>query len=227
MAVLPIFLALAGAPLTAVLTEAREVVIAQADLRVSDVAQLSGGAAAERARLGAVTVARLPAGRRIVALSRAGLADLVRRSTGLLVNAGAEGSLTIRLENTGTTLGASGCWAAAVDIAVGTAMTSEKLTEIPCAVHAPVGLVRLDRGSGLLRAEAPVAAGTALGRMAASSGGIQSGTSMTLTSRSGPVAVSRPVTTLQRGREGRRIFVRDQDGSVMTVRVQPSERSRP
>ena len=54
---------------------------------------------------------------------------------------------------------------------------------------------------------------------------IKRGAALHLISRAGPVRIERSVTALQTSR-GKRVFVRDADGTVFAVRVTPSEGTR-
>jgi hypothetical protein len=49
--------------------------------------------------------------------------------------------------------------------------------------------------------------------------GIARGSSLTLVSRVGPVTITREVTAMQPGRPGGRMFVRDPEGAVFSVRI--------
>lgn len=212
-------LALAGAPLEARLTGAAEVKLGARQVRVADVAMLSGGSDAERARAGRAVIALLPPGGRSAALPRRALADLVRRLTGASVAAPGEGMVTLRLEAP-VPVQAAGCWEAAEPIAAGARVTRPALQAAQCSSSDEAGALHFDRGTGVVRAAADIPASTPLGRfLPADADPIPAGAIVTLTSGAGPVRISRPVTALQSGREGRRMFVRDSDGAVLAIPV--------
>ena len=223
---LPLLVALSVGPVAGVLTDAPEVRIARSDVHIGDVARLFGGTARERADLSGLTIARLPSGHRSVSLSRTALADLIRRSSDLHVAEQPGAPLVIRSAGAIAPTGDSGCWAAGVDIAAGAPIGGIDLVEAPCTAVPATASLRFDRASGQMRAGAPIDAGTPLGRLALTPAAAEAGATMTLISRAGPVSVSRTVVALQAGREGRRLFVRDEDGAVMAIRVQPSREAR-
>ena len=152
----------AGLP-GAAIKDAAEIRVAGRDIRLGEVATLMGGSPAERDRLAARTVARLPEGRRAMTLDRAALAGLVRRAVpGLHVTAGS-GSVLVKSD-----------------------------------APKPVPAMRIQPPE-------PVAPD------------IDPGEALTLVSSVGPVRIQRKVIALQPGRDGRRVFVRDEDGQVLSV----------
>jgi hypothetical protein len=71
----------------------------------------------------------------------------------------------------------------------------------------------------------PVAAKVSHARAAAPEPAIRRGAALHLVSRAGPVRIERSVTALQASR-GKRVFVRDADGTVFAVRVAAPEGGR-
>lgn len=214
-----ILVALASAPLEARLVDVADVPLAGRQVRVTDVAILSGGSDAERARASRALVALLPPGGRTSSVPRRALADLVRRATGARVPEPGEGMLTLRLALAAASQ-AFDCWEAAEPIAAGALVKRSALQAVQCSHAAEAGAVSFDRASGAVRAAADIPAGTPLPRfLPAETDPIPAGAVVTLTSGAGPVQISRPVMALQSGREGRRMFVRDGDGAVLSIAV--------
>jgi len=207
---------LAGPALTAAITDAPEVALASREIRVADIALVSGGSEAERRGIERRVVAALPRSGQVAALRRDVLADLVRRRAGLAVTAGA-GALTVRYRPQARS-DRGGCWENVLPVAAGELITAETVAPAPCSGVPAAGTVRFVRTSGQVRAASDLSAGTYLGRlMPPPAGAVQAGASLSLLSTSGPVTIARPVTTLQAGRPGRRVFVRDEDGQVLSI----------
>ena len=210
---------IAGPALSVAIVDAPEVELGSRAVRLADVAVLEGGAKAERRRLGAQIVASVPRRRSGILLSRAALADLVRRQSGAPAVAEGEGMLRLRYRPAVATR-QGGCWATQAPLAVGEPITGASVAPAPCGGASTSDLLRFDRSSGLVRAAVNLPAGTHIGRMAPPAEGlVERGASMALVSTSGPVTLSRSVTALQPGRAGRPLFVRDEDGNVLSVAV--------
>lgn len=105
------------------------------------------------------------------------------------------------------------------DIAAGEAITADVTEPIACRPdRTPIGLMRFDRQSRSLIAREALATGTYLGRLkVANVSVLPKGARVTLRASSGPAIVERQVTTLQPGRAGHRVFVRDDSGNVFAV----------
>ena len=113
--------------------------------------------------------------------------------------------------------GENGCFAASRPIAAGTAITADDLAPAPCKPAARPPL-RYDAASGAVVTRVPVPAGTYFGRLAPiAEAQIPAGTELTLRSTAGVVTIERRVTTMQPGRVGRRVFVRDAENHVFAV----------
>ena len=113
-----------------------------------------------------------------------------------------------------------GCWVAARVIPAGTPLSRRDVDPAPCLADGVAAPLRLDRANGMLVAHETIAAGTPLGAFAAPpAAAVGAGTVLTLRSANGPVTVERTVTTLQPGRSGGRVFVRDAAGSVFAARL--------
>lgn len=213
--------ALQSAPISVEIAADAEVTVARRDITLADIARLHGGRRAERLRMGSRVIATLPPGRSLVRLDRRALRDLARRRTGGLSIAGADtGVVTIRYQGPPSGPVLATCWEAATPIAAGAAIQPADLAPTDCSSEAALAPLRYERVSGLVRAAADIAPGAKLGRLELGAApAVESGAAMTLTSSVGPVSISRPVQALQAGRSGRRIFVRDADGSIFSIRL--------
>lgn len=121
--------------------------------------------------------------------------------------------------------GEGACFAAARDIAPGETIVADDLVAVDCRADAPRPPVRRDRASGMPVATGAIPAGAYLGRTAdAGDRVVAAGAMLTLRSRAGPVTIERPVTALQPGRPGRKLFVRDAEGAVFAVRLEAEPR---
>ncbi len=162
----------------------------------------------------ALPVLRLPVARRHAVLPAASVAALVRRRLpALAITPGGTTTITLRpTADTGTR-----CWTTLRAVAAGEAVTQRDVTGSPCVEGSPAVAMRTTRdGTAVLTTAQPV--GTALGRfLPAPATRIAPGTALTLRSVHGPVAIELPVTTMQPGRSGRRVFVRDGQGRVFAA----------
>jgi flagella basal body P-ring formation protein FlgA len=217
-------MALASAPISLQLTQAEEALVHPDGIRIADVAEVSGSTAVERRRLGGRVVAALPGGRGAEVISRGALTQLLHRQTGLAVTGGRDGTLRLRAAAPASQPIRLPCWAAAKPIRAGAVIGADSVEQADCAGSEGPRLMRFDAAAAAVRAIADIAAGTPLGRMSAPSmAPVERGAELTLTSAVGPVALSRPVRALQTGRSGRRMFVLDADGQVLSVPVRQSE----
>lgn len=215
------------------LMPATEIEVPSREIRLGDVAVLDHFRGATRTRLAARVIARLPRGRNSITLSPAAVAGLVRRSVpGLNAVAGANRSpITIRTrDGTGEAEAAKpSCVALSRPVTQGETLTLADVMPASCEKHAQTQ-VRFDRGGSLVRAAADLEAGTHLGRLSLPElAGVDRGDKLTLVSRVGPVRIERKVVAVQPGRPGGRIFVRDEEGQVLTAPLQlvkGGERSR-
>ena len=198
------------------LTDRSEIVVARPAIMLADVVP-----AATAKRLGSLAareIARLPIGRDRLSLSRRAVAVLVHRADPALdVDAGADGTITFRLVRN-KTADAGPCLVTSAPLAAGTAVSRDKVAKGACA---PVSAgLRFDTARHVLVARRDLPAGSPLGRLvAAPAEAVARGDAMTLVSRAGPVTIERPVTALQPGREGGRVFVRDSAGHIFAAPI--------
>jgi flagellar basal body P-ring formation chaperone FlgA len=203
---------------------AAEVELRGREIRLGDVADLNGLGPAARARLAPRVIARVPAGRRGISISRAGLAGLVRRSVPGLrpVTVEPAAAVTFRVLQGADETRRAGvrCVALSRPIARGEALAASDLVSASCDDGTSGHLIRFDRRGLVARAAADLPAGTHLGRLLPSRPlGIEAGDKVTLVSRAGPVRVERAVVALQPGRAGGSVFVIDRDGQVSSAPV--------
>jgi len=194
------------------LTDRGEIALSHPAVTLADVAQADG-----LGRLAAVEIARLPVGRDRLSLSRRAIAVLVRRAVpGIVVDGGDARIVTFRyVRRVGANAGA--CQVTSAAIAAGAAITRDKVAAGPCA---PAAGVRYDVALDSAVASRDLPAGSPLGHLVVRPPTtVARGDAMTLVSRAGPVTVERPVTALQSGREGGRVFVRDSGGHVFAAPV--------
>ena len=220
MPLLTFLLAAAGASVTVGLTPAAEVVLPSRQVRLGDVADLSGLPPAARERLSARVIAAVPAGRGEITLSRAAVGALVRRSVpGLALRPDADSSpLTLRVAAGGGERAAGRCAELARPLVAGAPLSDDDLVPADCRAGTAAPPLRFDRAGAVVRAAEDLAAGTYLGRISAAPAvAVDKGARLTLIATEGPVRVSRDVVALQPGRPGGRLFVRDSEGNVTSA----------
>jgi len=204
--------AASAAPGAASVAPAAQVALHERVIRVRDVVRDSGLTTKERGRV----IARLPAGAASVMLPRRAVAALVHRAVPRLTFATTSGVTVFRLAPTKAP--ARACLALARPLARGAAIGAADVAPAACknATAIPARFA-----AGAWRATADLALGTYLGpvRLAASPG-VRKGTALQLISTAGPVRIVRPVTAMQDGHDGGRVFVRDADGDVFAAAVQ-------
>lgn len=201
---------------TVMLTDRAEIAVSRPAVTLADVARTSGPKGL--GRLATVEIAHLPVGRDRLSLSRRAIALLVRRALpGIAVGQGDDRIVTFTLVGAHQAK-AGPCLVTNSPLAAGAAITRDVVGPGPCGTVAAD--VRYDASRRTLVARRDLPAGSALGSLVAGvPDTVARGDVLTLMSRSGPVTVERPVTALQSGRAGRRVFVRDRAGQVFAVAV--------
>lgn len=174
-------------------------------------------------REGGVEIARVPAGRRAVTLSRRAVAALVRRAEpGLVVGGDQAGTITFRVAASSAGRNER-CFVMLAPVAQGAAIMRADVGQGICGdgtvpvrydsqVHAIVATRRLTTGESIGRA------------LPAVGPDVVRGDALTLVARSGPVTIERSVTALQPGRNGGRVFVRDGAGQIFAAPVAGADR---
>jgi flagella basal body P-ring formation protein FlgA len=220
MSLLNLLLAAAGASVTVGLVPAAEVALPGRQIRLGDVADLSGLAPEARTRLAPRVLAAIPPGRSRITLSREALQALVRRNVpGLSLRPDSNGSpmaFRVAADSGDRTSGA--CAELTRPLADGAPLSDADLVAVDCRSNAASPALRFDRQDRVVRASGELAAGTYLGRISAPPAvAVDRGDKLTLVATAGPVRVSREVVALQAGRPGGRLFVRDSEGNVTSA----------
>ncbi|MBD8679341.1 hypothetical protein [Sphingomonas sp. CFBP 13720] len=157
-------------------------------------------------------VLRMPARQRRVTLTGPAVAALVRRATGFDV--AGNGGVTIAFDPPVSQ--PPPCWRSTKPLAAGAVISIRDVAIAPCASDP----ARIAMRGGLPVVRSAVTAGAMLGRLTpATADRVAAGTTLTLRSVAGPVAIERPVTTLQPSQAGRSVFVTDAQGQVFAVPV--------
>ena len=200
------------------LTLAPAVTVETREVRVRDLVVADGTLDLATADL---VVLRLAADRARTALSAATVAALLRRrAPGLTVRADEGAEVTIARRAASPPRPTAPCFATRRALAAGNPIASGDVVAAPCSDGTPRA-VRYDRRTGSTLAAHALPEGAALGALAlAPYRVIAPGTPLTLRSIAGPVTIERAVTTLQPGRSGGRVFVRDADGAVLSVALE-------
>lgn len=187
--------------------------IAAAHVRIDDIAALTCLADRDRSRIGALSIAEMPEGRR--KLSRAALRSLLSRRVPALASIplGGAPDETITLERQRSATPSQACYRSTRPIAVDQAVTTDAVEVTNCASIAAAP-VRFDRANSRLTAASDLAAGAYLGRIEPQTPAPDAGDLLSLDIVIGPVRIMRQVTALQSGVRSQRVFVRDDDGHV-------------
>jgi hypothetical protein len=200
----------------------QEIIVAGREVRLGDVVGLVGLTPALPASFAPRIVARLPAGAASVTLSGSQLATLVRRSVPGLEVLAPKSAVTIRRRAEEAAAAAAAptgiCFALSRPVARGAALMAGDAVATPCREGEPRARLAFDRRDHRVRAAADLAAATYLGRVSLPAGsGVERGDALTLVSTIGSVRVQRKVVAVQPGRSGGKVFVRDEDGQVLTA----------
>lgn len=162
----------------------------------------------------AIVVLRLPSGRYRATLPAPAVAALVKRRLPSL-SIGGVGGITIVSRRLGSAPPA--CWASVRAMQAGEAVTVRDAVPSPCGSTTAVAVFR-PGGNTMPIVRDGIPAGASLGRLLPMPADrVMAGAALTLRSVSGPVTIERAVTTLQPGRSGRRVFVRDSEGQVFAA----------
>lgn len=198
-------------PAVGTITRADQIRLTSRSVRLGDVMRVDGVILRNR------IIAMMPADRNQVILTRSAIANLSRRAIpGLEVAGMRQGSVTLLLRPSEERVPGL-CRSLTQPVSVGGVIESKMVEPVPC-LHAGGAAVVFDPRVSMPRARVALAAGTYLGPLSVrTDGGLQSGQAMHLRSTVGAVQIVRAVTTMQ-GARGRRVFVRDGDGHIFSVR---------
>lgn len=173
--------------------------------------------------MASIVVLRLPSGRRRMTLPVPAIAALVKRRVPSL-SIGGVGSVTIVSRPSG--LAVPACWTSIRAMQAGEAVTVRDAVPSPCGGATSAADIRYG-GNAMPIIRYRIPAGASLGRLLpVPADRVTAGAALTLRSVLGPVTIERAVTTLQPGRSGRRVFVRDGDGQVFAATLALVEQLR-
>ncbi len=214
--------ALACAALPGHAAAAERVVLPAREITVADLAMLDQ---TQRARLGSLAIAAIPAGKSHLELDAATRARLLRRRVpgqDLRLRHGGKVRFEVP-EPREAGRGARPCIMLRRALDAGDYLQPEAVAPVPCRDHAEALPLLFDRRVNALRLSSPLAAGAYLGSLAVRGGPIiGAGTELRHVTRQGPVAIERTVNALQPSRMGQAIFVRTQDGAIFASRLAAS-----
>jgi len=204
---------LSGAALAVILAPAAQLHVHGRDVRLSDVGSIVG-----QATVADPVIARIPAGRDRVALTRTQIAGLIRRAVpGAEVSGRGSATLTIAADLSSRQAGA--CFELVAPKAAGDLITRDAAEQTDCRRNQSPAPVSFDRETGGARASGELLAGTYLGKIRlVSTPAVRRGDKVLIGATAGPVLVQRTVVALQdAARPGERLFVRDGDGAVFAA----------
>lgn len=177
-------------------------------------------------RLGKVVILRLPNARKTYRLPSGAVVDLIqRRIPGIAVSAPTQGTVRFDRVNTGSARKSTmECWKTTRTIQAGAPLLRTDVEPAACLGGKGSARVRYDGNASMDRVTDTLSPGTYLGRaIPLEQDAVSPNTDMTLRSSTGLVVVERQVWTMQAGRNGRKVFVRDSDGHVQSVRLSISQ----
>lgn len=176
-------------------------------------------------------VATLPEAAAEVALSEAIRLDLIRnRYPGARYELRHHGPLRVVREASvavAVVVAVAGCAAARTSISAGAYLSGDDLARARCQREAAGGWLGYDVGARSFFARRPIPAGTYLGRVTARPRppSATEGAALVYRTSEGPVVVEREVVALQSGRAGRPVFVRTEEGKVLSATLAGAEES--
>lgn len=209
--IVAILLGTLSLPAVGTINRADQVRLTSRSIRLRDVMRVDGVTLRNR------IIAMMPADRSQVILTRSAIANLSRRAIpGLVVAGMRQGSVTLSLRPSEKRVPGL-CRTLTRPVSVGGVIESKMVEPVPCR-HAGAAAIFFDSRISMPRARVALAGGTYLGPLSVrTDDGLQSGQAMYLRSTVGAVQIVRAVTTMQ-GARGRRVFVRDGDGHIFSVR---------
>ncbi|MGK6317915.1 flagella basal body P-ring formation protein FlgA [Sphingomonas sp. DT-204] len=198
-----------------VLTDRDSIMLRDRLVRIGDVARAD-------AAIAGTVIARLPAGRGGVSLSRRAIAALIRRAVPGVVISGGEraGDVALTMPPALPKDGAStsNCHVARHAIRAGETVTADLIERGRCG--SVRGLLMFDAERQKVLARRAIGRGTPLGRLRLPEApAVRKGDALALVARIGPVTIERNVTAMQAGTGGRALFVRSGDGQVFAARL--------
>jgi hypothetical protein len=169
-------------------------------------------------------IATMPEGAAEVAMSEATRLGLIRnRFPGARYRLRHDGPVRIVREVAAADATAE-CAAARASVAVGAYLAAEDLRSVPCQREATGGWLGYDVAARSYFARRPIPVGTYLGRIAAgASPSAAAGAGLVYRTSEGPVTVEREVVAVQSARAGRPVFVRTEEGKVLSATLADAE----
>lgn len=200
-----------------------QIVLADAAVRVADIADLDCLDEIGAARLGALVIARLPDTANSVAVSRRELGErLIRHVPGLRGLSGLDGEIRLSVQTAAAPAAASqggaSCLELETGLQAGSAVQAFATRSVGCDPARDRADLYFDRLYGVVRAGSDLPAGAFLGQIALPAEAFaDTGETVTIQFEIGPVRIERSVEALEASPGADRIFVRDADGHVFAV----------
>lgn len=168
-----------------------------------------------------MVVARLPDGTPAVVLSEDDRRALLRaRLPGASFRLRASGPVEFVGGISERAVNEAACFAARADIAAGSFIDQSEVAPVPCERTRPHAGLGYDASARAPLARGAIPAGAYLGPVrAVASDPVAAGETLVLRSAIGPVMVERTVTSMEAARRGGRIFVRTEDGELVSARL--------
>lgn len=209
---------IAAEPAAAALSDVPTIELRDDALRVGDLARASDH--------GDMIIARLPGGVSHVTLTEERQRALLRnRLPGTSLSLRHRGIIRVERGEVGRSrVGLTGpCFALRANVVDGDYLSREDVEEVSCNGAPGDARVRYDAAAAAPFARTAIPAGAYLGRIRLpEQAPLAAGKPLLLRSTIGPVTVERQVTSLQAGREGRRVFVRTEDGELLASHLAPA-----
>lgn len=191
-----------------------EVQLQTRDVHLSDIAVVGDGQSDP-------VIARVPRGTTRLALDEHQALRLIRNRLPMTnVELSFEESVTLVAPASASMRHMGTCFAAADRVAKGQFISASLVEPTPCKGQRSNAKIGYDRDARAPVATDGIAAGTYLGALRPiTDRRIAKDADVLLTTGAGPVTITRSVTTLQAGREGRNVVIRTVDGTVFAVPV--------
>ena len=202
-----------------------EVALDEPYIHVRDLIALDCLMPASADRVGDIPVAKFPAQKREMSLSRRDVESLVRRRIPALGNRLAttgEGTVRVkyRANDTGSGKTEAGCFELRVPVETGDAIEIADVQPAACLTSRQAAPIDFDHVAGILRAGDNLKPGDYLGRVQFPDEPVAlAGQQVLLCSSAGPVTIEREVEALQPVVAGGAAFVRGNDGRVFSTRA--------
>lgn len=197
-------------------TEILSVTVAKRKVTVGDMAILP---AVLTAKHGSRVVIEIPESVEFVELTEARREQLVRRQfPALEIPLRHQGKVRFQSSATPAVIAGHHCFKAKTFVEKGEILEASDIEPAHCRKGNELSPLRYDENARMIITTDNIIEGRYLGSFAMPAGrAVTKGTQLKLVSRDGPVTVTRNVTTLQTVREGSDVFVRTDDGQVLSA----------